>query len=110
MNGDEIKKWRKANRISQAKLAKLCHMKESSVANWELGRNNPSGPALAQLAKIMSGDVAIIELSSTEEKLLNEALKLSDASTREELLDKLVLRLVKTGGVLTAACLLDILP
>lgn len=52
---DEIRAIRKSLDLTQAELAERLHVTRDTVANWEIGRARPGGPAeilLRQLASI----------------------------------------------------------
>lgn len=52
MIGDRIRALRQAQDLSQAKLAAVVNITETSINNYETGRRNPSPKILLQLARV----------------------------------------------------------
>ncbi len=94
--GLRIKELRKAEGISQAKLAEFIGVSAGNVGEWELGRSKPGADALVSLSKyfnvstdwLLSGEAANtlilertsggMELSSEEMELITKFRKLNE--------------------------------
>jgi transcriptional regulator with XRE-family HTH domain len=98
--GKEIKAWRKSKRITQAKMATLCGAKESTIANWEIGRNSPRGLTMERVVELMTNDSSLVDLSTQEERLLDEAVNLGNYKDKNDFLSNAVLTLIRNGGKL----------
>jgi len=57
----DIKKIRKKFHMSQAKFAKVFHLSESNIRNWEQGRRVPDEAAKILLTVINKNPEAVIE-------------------------------------------------
>ena len=53
MLGDNIKKHRKENNISQEELAEKIGVSRQSISLWENGKSNPSLDTINELASIL---------------------------------------------------------
>ena len=63
--GQAIREAREALGWSQAKLARMLEVPESSVRNWESGRNLPSHPHYARMCLLFSWSLPYSGESST---------------------------------------------
>lgn len=85
--GEEIKRLRVSNNITQIEIGFTLGVGESTVRMWELGRNKPNPETLSKLALVLNvsklhlykvagylDDTDIIELLE-ENKRLHDALK-----------------------------------
>lgn len=52
MTGEDIKRIREQNNISQSSLALILNMTKESVSKWEIGEIKPNGAALRLLTLI----------------------------------------------------------
>lgn len=86
MTGDEIKAFRKSKNLTQEGLGEIVGVGKSSVANWENDHTSPSGSSLKTLEKLMSGEWAIVPLSSQEEELLDQGVERGGFKNREDYL------------------------
>jgi putative transcriptional regulator len=60
MQSPDIRLMREKTHKSQTEFASMIGVSVSTLRNWEQGRRNPEGPALA-LLKIVSADPAYVE-------------------------------------------------
>lgn len=51
--GEALKSARKAKNITQAALAKQCHVSQGTIANWEAGTRTPDAATIALVADIL---------------------------------------------------------
>lgn len=57
MRIDEVKKYRKRNRISQSEFGALLGVSAASVSRWETGKDKPTYKHLIAISEILSRDV-----------------------------------------------------
>ena len=60
MLGDNIKKYRKENNISQEELAEKIGVSRQSISLWENGRANPGLDTITELASILGVPVGAL--------------------------------------------------
>jgi transcriptional regulator with XRE-family HTH domain len=63
---DRLKKLRANREISQAKLAKILNMSQTTIAAWETGRSEPDSETLIKLALFFDVTVDYIIGASNE--------------------------------------------
>lgn len=51
--GEALKSARKAKKFKQTELAKLCHVSQGTIANWETGARTPDAETIAMVADIL---------------------------------------------------------
>lgn len=51
--GEALKSARKAKNYKQTELAKLCHVSQGTIANWEAGARTPDAETIAMVADIL---------------------------------------------------------
>lgn len=73
--GDNIKKYRNENKISQAKLSELIGKSKSSIEKYEANKVVPSIPALKDIAKALNIDVAKLTDSNNYIDFLENTIK-----------------------------------
>lgn len=54
VDGDDIARWRKANRIKQAALAEMLSVSQATISKWESGDSPVSKAALLRLNEVIS--------------------------------------------------------
>lgn len=91
MTPRQIKEYRIAKNMTQARLGELCGVKKSSVSQWESGSTVPSGKAKMELEKLLNGDQAVLPLSPVEQRLMAQLIQIRKAKDRTKLLEQLVL-------------------
>lgn len=95
VNPEQIQAWREAKGIDRKSLAALTNVSPATVANWELGRNQPHGAARDRLEKMMSGEVSVMPLTPQEERLLDELVARGGFENREAFLTQKLLEAIK---------------
>lgn len=79
MIGTQIKKLRKARRLSQVELGKALGVSKQSVSNWENDNILPSVEIIIKLSKFFScSSDYLLELSNTNKSSIDTS-KLTDA-------------------------------
>lgn len=51
---ERIKEIRKANKLTQAKLAQMCNVSQGTIANWEAGTRSPDAETIVSIATILN--------------------------------------------------------
>lgn len=88
----KIKELRKARRMSQAELAEMLHITQTSVSQWETGKTEPSFDTLVKMSEIFGVTIDYI-LGSDEKSEAKKAPAEADAEEVGKLtfLEKMVL-------------------
>lgn len=94
-DGNALREWRKAKGLRREDVAAACHVSVVAVHNWENGRNKPHPALLPTLARLMSGEIALIPLTAVEEKLLDEAVSRGRFAGREDFLASALLQVIR---------------
>jgi transcriptional regulator with XRE-family HTH domain len=95
MTGTEIRQWRERKGLTREDLAKECSVSAATVANWELGRNQPHGAAAEKLNRLVAGMESVFPLTAQEERLLREIMARTGYATREEFLTAKLVEVIK---------------
>ena len=95
MNGERLKKARKACGYTQVSLAKALNVSKGSVAMWETGKRNPEFETLEALLSLLNVSYDYLTGKSKETAhntlITDEKKKLSAWTVEDELYDTLVL-------------------
>ena len=76
MLGDNIRKYRKANNLSQEELAERLGVSRQSISLWETGKTQPSIDMLANLASAVDVSVdALLAATESIEPTRNENIQ-----------------------------------
>ena len=106
MLGDNIKKYRKENNISQEELAEKIGVSRQSISLWENGKANPGLDTITELASILGVPVgALIDSENIEEhkndngtqestNKNNKVKKQSNKISKKESLLKIIIKIL----------------
>lgn len=72
MLSDQIKAWRQAKSLKQAKLAVMLGVTQATVSRWEAGQDEPSRELRARLLDLIAGDLK--GTAPLEQKLIEHQL------------------------------------
>lgn len=66
MIGLIIKKMRNDNNLSQAELAKILFVNQTTLSGWERGYREPTFETIEKIAKICNYDIKFVNLKTNE--------------------------------------------
>lgn len=89
MIGDNIRYYRKLNKLSQAELGKKLGLSRVAITSWESNRTRPNSgyvEALARIFGINKTDLIGTEYLTEREAYLVECFRHADEETKESIL------------------------
>lgn len=110
--GDNLKKLRKAKKMSQEKLAEKMNVSRQSVSKWETGDAYPEMNNLLELCKIFHCRIndlvndSILDIDSLDEEIRMNVVKLKkEQQSKMKGLSKAISVLSKIGRIICIVCI-----
>lgn len=110
--GDNLKKLRKAKKMSQEKLAEKMNVSRQSVSKWETGDAYPEMNNLLELCKIFHCRIndlvndSILDIDSLDEEIRMNVVKLKkEQQSKMKGLSKAISILSKIGRIICIVCI-----
>ena len=86
MVGENIKSFRKKNKMMQQELAELLNVSHATVSSWEIGRTEPKMGMIEKMCEIFGCEKSELidgKASSADKKVLDMAIKISNLTPEQ---------------------------
>ena len=110
--GENLKKIRKANNISQEKLADKVGVSRQSVSKWETGESYPEMNNILELCKIFHCNIndlvndSIVDMNSLDEEVKKNVVKFKKEKQQKiKVLSKIISVISKIGRICLYICI-----